>query len=357
MITTSKEHVTLMQNDRLTVSAIVPVYNVEHYVRHCLDTLLVQTYPLEEIVLVDDGSTDSSGDICDEYAAAYERVTTVHKQNAGLGYARNTGLDSLTRPSDYIMFVDSDDWLEQDAVEHLVRALGDDSADCVIGGHTKKTADGKTVFELKLENCRFEGSEVRERLLPRLCGSMPASHDSVPMSVCSALYRRSILEEHHLRFPSEREMISEDFVFKFNFLLHARNAVLNDFTGYCYRTVQGSLTTSYRPDRFEACVRFFRRVQEMIREECLSDECLLRLDKTFFIYLRMCIKQERAKVSGSSREEALRNIRSMVFADEVQKAIALYPVSQLGNRQRFFVHLVEKRRVRALLALANIGML
>lgn len=346
-----------MQKDELTVSAIVPVYNVERYVRQCLDTLLAQTYPLEEIVLVDDGSMDSSGDICDEYAASYECVTVVHKRNAGLGYARNTGLDSLTRPSDYIMFVDSDDWLEKDAVEHLVRALGDDSADCVIGGHTKKTDEGKTVFELKLENHRFEGSEVREQLLPRLCGSMPTSHDSVPMSACSALYRRSILEECNLRFPSEKEMISEDFVFKFNFLLRARNAILSDFVGYCYRTVQGSLTTSYRSDRFEACVKFYKRVQEMIREEGLSEECLLRLNKTFFIYLRMCIKQERTKVSGSRNEEVLRRIRSIVSADEVQKAIALYPTSQLEIRQRFFVHLVEKRQARILLVLTNIGML
>mgnify|MGYP000864795355 CR=1 FL=1 len=344
-------------NNPIRVSAIVPVCNVERYVRQCLDTLLAQTYPLVEIVLVDDGSTDSSGAICDEYAAAHDRVTVVHKQNAGLGYTRNTGLDNLTRPSDYVMFVDSDDWLEENAVEYLVGALGADPADCVIGGHTKKTAEGKTVFELKLENRRFEGVEVREELLPRLCGSMPTSHDSVPMSACSALYRRSMLEEHNLRFPSEREMISEDFVFKFYFLLHARTAVLSDFTGYCYRTVQGSLTTSYRPDRFEACVRFYKRVQEMVREESLSDECLLRLDKTFFIYLRMCIKQERPKVSGSCREEALRSLQNMVSADVVQKAIESYPVSRLGIRQRFFVRLVEKRQASTLLALANAGAL
>ena len=344
-----------LRNDKPTVSAIVPVYNVEHYVRKCLDTLFAQTYPLEEIVLVDDGSTDASGVICDEYATAHECVTVVHKQNAGLGYARNTGMDSLARPSDYIMFVDSDDWLEEDAVERLVRALGDDPADCVIGGHTKKTAEGRTIFEFRLENHRFEGPEVRERLLPRLCGSMPASHDSVPMSVCSALYRRNILEERNLRFPSEREMISEDFVFKFYFLLHARSATLSDFIGYCYRTVQGSLTTSYRPDRFEACVKFYKRVQEMICEEGLSEECLLRLDKTFFIYLRMCIKQERTKVSGLHSREALCNIRSMVSADEVQKAVASYPVLRLGIRQRLFVHMVEKRRARVLLSLANVG--
>lgn len=95
----------------------------------------------------------------------------------------------------------------------------------------------------------------------------------------------------------------------------------------------------------------------MVREESLSDECLLRLDKTFFIYLRMCIKQERPKVSGSCREEALRSLQNMVSADVVQKAIESYPVSRLGIRQRFFVRLVEKRQASTLLALANVGAL
>lgn len=346
-----------VSNNTIRVSAIVPVYNVERYVRQCLDTLLIQTYPLEEIVLVDDGSTDSSGAICDEYAASHEKVTTVHKRNAGLGYARNTGLDNLTCSSDYIMFIDSDDWLEENAVEYLVAALGDDPADCVIGGHTKKTAEGETVFELKLENRRFEGTEVRERLLPRLCGSMPTSHDSVPISAYSALYRRCVLEEYGLRFPSEREMISEDFVFKLFFLLHARTAVLSDFTGYCYRTVQGSLTTSYRPDRFEASIKFYKKVRQMIREEDLPGECFLRFDKTFLIHLRMGIKQERPKISGKSRKEALSSIRSMIDCEEVKNAIASYPVSSLGIPQRVFVRIVEKRWASLLLVLSNAGVL
>lgn len=344
-------------NNPIRVSAIVPVYNVERYVRQCLDSLLAQTYPLAEIVLVDDGSKDSSGAICDEYAAAHENVKAVHKQNAGLGYARNTGLDNLTCPSDYIMFVDSDDWLEEDAVAHLVADLGDDPADCVIGGHTKKTAAGKTVFELKLENRRFGGAEVRRELLPRLCGSMPTSHDSVPMSAYSALYRRSMLEEHNLRFPSEREMISEDFVFKFYFLLYAKTVVLSDFTGYCYRTVQGSLTTSYRPDRFEACIFFYREASKMIAENELPSEAVTRLKKYFFICLRTCIKQETIPSCNLTALQAIKRIKLMLENEAVVEAVEQYPVKELGAKQRIFLCLVGNRRAIPLFTLAKIGAL
>ncbi len=165
-----------------------------------------------------------------------------------------------------------------------------------------------------------------------------------------------MLEEDNLRFPSEREMISEDFVFKFYFLLHARTAVLSDFTGYCYRTVQGSLTTSYRPDRFEACVRFYKRAQEMIREEGLSEECLLRLDKAFFIYLRMCIKQERPKVSGKHRHQALKAIEGILGSPEVAECIMNYPCGELTAPQRVFLSFVSKKRAAPLLLLAQLGL-
>ena len=95
----------------------------------------------------------------------------------------------------------------------------------------------------------------------------------------------------------------------------------------------------------------------MIRDAGLSDECLLRLKKTLFIYLRMCIKQERTKVSGKPHKEALLSIRSMVAADEIQDAIASYPLSSLRTWQRVFVRMVEKRQASLLLALSNVGVL
>lgn len=344
-------------NNAIRVSAVVPVYNVERYVRQCLDTLLAQTYLLEEIVLVDDGSTDSSGAICDEYAASHERVTTVHKQNAGLGYARNTGLDNLTRPSEYVIFVDSDDWLEKDAVKSLVSALGSNPADCVIGGHTKKTAEGKTVFEFRLENRCFEGSEVHEMLLPRLCGSMPAAHDSLPMSACSALYRRGMLEEYKIRFPSERELISEDFVFKFNVLIHSSCVILCDMVGYNYRTNMCSLSTSYRSDRFEASMRFFAFALDMIEGSRLPSDAVTRMQKTLFINLRKCISQELPKTSGKTMSQAFFRLREMISDERIQSVVQDYPTSELGLQQRTFIYLIRKKCAALLYCAARCGRL
>lgn len=347
-------------NERLynmRIAAIVPVYNVEAYLSQCINSLLEQTVAFDRIVLVDDGSLDASGAICDFYASKYPNVECIHKQNEGLGFARNSGLDVLESNIDYVMFVDSDDWLETDALEHLLSKAVECNADCVIGGHTKKDSGEKTRFIQKLENRVYEGNSIREELIPRLCGSAPGASDSIPMSAWGSLFRLDVIQEHTLRFPSEREMISEDFVFKFNFLQYAKCVATSDFTQYCYRTNDTSLSRSYRPDRFNASVRFYREVLKMIQGDNLPNECIARLRKTLFIYLRTCIKQERKAVSGKGFCEAKRFITNALSDSTVREAVSQYSPTQLRWRQRLFFELIRFRLSGALLLLADFGLL
>ena len=111
------------------VSIIVPVYNVEKYIRSCVDSILTQTYENLQVILVDDGTLDNSGKICDEFAKKDNRVTVIHKENGGLSSARNEGLDVAS--GDYIMFVDGDDYLADNAVEILLSANEKYDADFV----------------------------------------------------------------------------------------------------------------------------------------------------------------------------------------------------------------------------------
>lgn len=112
------------------ISIIVPVYNVENYIRECIDSILAQTMRSFELILVDDGSKDASGRICDEYADADDRIRVIHKENGGLSSARNRGLDEAK--GDYICFVDSDDAVSADYLEKLYAAIKKDNADIVV---------------------------------------------------------------------------------------------------------------------------------------------------------------------------------------------------------------------------------
>lgn len=114
----------------MDISVIIPVYNVEQYLKKCLDSVLAQSIKNYEIILVDDGSTDSSGYICDQYASTDDRITVIHKHNGGLSDARNIGYEASV--GDYIFFLDSDDWIEQNALEMLFDTAKKYGADIVI---------------------------------------------------------------------------------------------------------------------------------------------------------------------------------------------------------------------------------
>ena len=115
------------------ITVIVPVYNVEHYLDKCLDSVIKQTYKNIEIIVVNDGSTDNSGEICQEYAQKDNRIVYIEKENGGLSDARNAGLDQMT--GSYVTFVDSDDWIEQDYVETLYQKITEYQADIAIGNY------------------------------------------------------------------------------------------------------------------------------------------------------------------------------------------------------------------------------
>lgn len=115
------------------ISVIVPIYNVEKYVEQCIDSILEQTYKNLEIILIDDGSTDLSSSICDEYAKRDDRIVLIHKENGGAASAKNVGLRIAT--GEYVSFVDGDDYLEPDAYEYMVSKLIDEEADIVHCNH------------------------------------------------------------------------------------------------------------------------------------------------------------------------------------------------------------------------------
>ena len=117
------------------ISVIVPIYNVEKYINRCIDSIIEQTYTNLEIILVDDGSTDNSGSICDEYAKKDNRIKVIHKENGGVSSARNVGLD--TAIGQYITFVDSDDYIEKKYCEILLKTLKKQKADCVACGYNR----------------------------------------------------------------------------------------------------------------------------------------------------------------------------------------------------------------------------
>lgn len=203
-----------------TISVIVAVFRVEPYLRRCVDSILRQTHHDLEIILVDDGSPDDCGRICDDYAAADPRVRVLHQPNRGLSEARNAGLDVMT--GRYVSFVDGDDWLTDGCLETLYRMLGEARADVAVC-NLLRTADEADVG-------RSEGGETLELTRTDAIGHILKPQYGSMVATCGKLYRADLFDR--IRFPAGR--LHEDAFTTYRVILQADKVVLTTSALYVY---------------------------------------------------------------------------------------------------------------------------
>lgn len=330
------------------ITVIVPVYNVEKYLVQCVNSIVNQTYKKIEIILVDDGSKDKSGQLCDDLSAKYSQIKTIHKKNAGLGMARNSGLEIAT--GEYIAFVDSDDWIAPQALQNLYTNMIKWNSDYCKGGFEKVNDKGNVLFKYNDNFHVFEGISAKKDLLPRLIGSAPDKHDSINMSVWGCLFKNKIISENKLRFPSERKLMSEDIVFDIDYMQHVNKACIISDSDYRYRQNDTSLSTSYRKDKFTATKRLYEYLLTKMKVLGYGDEAILRVDRNLFINLSGCIFQEHNKSLG----EAHQKINIICNDSEIRNVIKKYPRKKMEFRQRFFLSLIMRKKVYLLYLLAKL---
>ena len=205
------------------VSVIVPVYNVENYLKRCVNSLTKQSLKEIEIILIDDGSTDQSGTLCDELAKTDRRISVYHKENEGQGIARNLGLQKAI--GKYVVFLDSDDYYDPDTCGDLYELMEQTQADLCCYGYQIETQDHQVVCIPKIADREYVGQDFLKEFVPHYFGDDPKKDDLRGFSSCMSIFRRSIIEENHICFPSEREYLSEDTIFSLRFCEHATKAV------------------------------------------------------------------------------------------------------------------------------------
>lgn len=230
------------------ISVIVPVYKVEKYLPECIESILAQTFTDFELILVDDGSPDNSGKICDDYAARDSRIRVFHKENGGVSSARNLGLDNAR--GEWIAFVDSDDWVGEKYLEHLFGDGNLPDSCMVMSGHVKRDSKSKQEFgRLFFDSKTLPTLEAfrKEKLYK----------SGYPIS---KLYRREILNSKNIRFDPEISM-AEDTLLMMDYLMCVEKVVFrSDFLDYNYRFVEASLSKSY--GSFEKEFRLFLGYRE-----------------------------------------------------------------------------------------------
>ncbi|EDO8877922.1 glycosyltransferase [Campylobacter coli] len=243
------------------VSVIVPVYNVEKYLRQCLDSIVNQTLQEIEIILIDDGSTDGSGSICDEYAAMDSRIVLIHKENAGLGAAYNTGLEIAK--GEYIGFVESDDWVELNMFEELynkAREFDVDVCRCLaIRQESNKTSLILNKFSSCLDLCDKSINNIHMNFPQFALGQI---HH------WCGIYKKSLISEKRIRFHETLGAAAQDAGFAFKIFIHMENCYIITKGMYNYRFDR---PTSSINQKYKMAEKVFKEF-EMIYNYCCKYE-------------------------------------------------------------------------------------
>lgn len=333
------------------ISVVIPVYNVEKYLRQAVDSVINQSYRNLEIILVDDGSTDNCGAICDAYKNRFGNVKVIHKKNEGLGMARNSGIEIAT--GEYVYFHDSDDYIAEDEVEKLHNAIKKYGVDMAITGFTSVDDAGNILKIRKYKKEVFPGDKARTEMAPRLIGSAPDKKDSLEMASAGSMYSLKIIKKYNVRFVSERKLKNEDMVFNIDFLQYANGGCTVDSTGQFYRNNPESLSHRYQEDRFERDKDFYRGMLEKLKDLQYGHDVIERLQRHFFIHILIAIKQINDRRGRHSFFERYRMAKKLCGDDLVQKVIDEYPRHRMGIRQRCFIFLVKHRFALALVIMVH----
>ena len=285
------------------ISVIVPVYNVEPYLERCVESILKQTYRNLEILLVNDGSTDKSGELCDRLALRDHRIRVIHKENGGLSDARNRGIDEAS--SDLIAFVDSDDYIDEDMYETLYRQMVSSKADLSMCGH----------YDVYHQIPEKQVAAIKTwELTPKEAIKMVMEAKVLSVTAVNKLYKKDLFEQ--LRFQIGK--IAEDAFIMVDLIHHCSKVVATNEKKYYYVHRENSITTQKFSLKFLNVIEAYEQNAKIISENYpdLYDVAIMRLNWAYFYVL------DRLLVDNDFKDKVLED-RLISYLKKNKKSILM----------------------------------
>ncbi|MCF2653180.1 glycosyltransferase family 2 protein [Anaeromassilibacillus senegalensis] len=285
------------------VSVIIPVYNIEVYLRECVESVLAQTYENFELILVDDGSKDNSPAICDEFAQLDSRVVVIHKENEGPSATRNRGIEAAQ--GEFIVFVDSDDRIHPQMLEKMTAAMTRYQTDLCICGFERFRDGWKqrvriSPYSLLIFQSKQELASVYKKANTNMFG----------VSIWAKMYRAQIIKDNNIRFSEDIDY-EEDCCFNIDYFQYVTTtSVLRDYF-YFYRQMEQSLSKGYRKDTYKFLVNGYRRRKEFMENLGMATG---GVDAIFLIVIKTTLM--KIFVADLSKEEKFREYKEVIDFEE-----------------------------------------
>lgn len=324
------------------VSIVVPVYKVEKYINKCLDSIKNQTFKDFEVILVDDGSPDECPAICDEYAKNDNRFIVIHKENGGVSAARNTGIESAN--GEWLYFVDSDDWLELDALENLVKEAEEQNVECVITDGTEQYSTGESNrLHMFSQSFRTEDKSMIEMIQKTiLCHKFspyysPGADNEYP-APWTKFFRRELITKNDIRFDPYVLGQYDDGLFSIYLLDKVNSLYYDNRQTYNYRIIRESITRAFNKRAIECLKRNSERMDQFIDETQKNGE---------FRQAEYCrrISYFAASLSGyffspnnpASQKEVSDELRTTISTYPFDMAFQKAPIEKLENKHKYIL--------------------
>lgn len=313
------------------VSVIIPVYRVEDYINQCVDSVLSQSFPNIEIILVDDGSTDNCGAICDDYIEIDERIKVIHKSNGGLSDARNAGLNLAE--GKYIYFLDSDDWIDEKLLERVINYMrkGYDlvafnSYWAETGGNFEKVTHLSDSFEINDDLSRNEF----------YLGTFLLS--KIGWSAWDRIFKRSIIEDNGIRFADNNKIFLEDLYFSCCYCAYAKNILsLNDRLLYYRQRENSILSTEKSKENFNRINELAKEVYCYYKNHDACNGLLSIFPQLYYLILFNYLVSFR-------NNQTMDQIRTILLKDVKDKGFMIYQLKQFKRQHYLSKKAYSKKR-------------
>ena len=328
------------------VSVVLPIYNVEKYLNRCVKSVVNQSYKNLEIILVDDGSPDNCPVLCEDWAKKDSRIKVVHKENAGLGYARNTGIENAT--GEYICFFDRDDYIALDAIEKAYSLAVKEKSDIVVFGFCNVKSNGETGKAVipKTGKVTYSGNEIQDVFLADLIGPdiKNGTQTNLWMSAWASMYSLDTIKKASWKFVSEREIISEDIYSLLEFYKYVNKVSVLSEALYFYCENAGSLTHTYKKDRYSKIKEFYNACYQLIENNGYGAAVL---DRIAYPYLSNTIAALKMIIlSDASQNVKKQEIKGIVDDEHLQTVLRRTNYDKEKITRKLLLDLMKSKQYR-----------
>lgn len=324
------------------VSIVVPVYNKAKYLEQFLESLIEQTLDDIEIILVDDGSKDSSLDISREYQKRDKRIKIIAQKNQGVSVARNVGIENAT--GDYVAFADPDDRVSPDMLQKMYEKCIETDSPVAISNYYQETKKAVIKRELKTSKDVLNKEAIYNDILSKMIGPLTIDEETIMASVWRLLIKRDVILENNITFPKGIHRM-QDLAFSIELFINVDKVCVVRDGLYYYKVHDDSATSVYDVNTFDQLIRVLPIIEDLLKKYNIKDNTIQERMNNRYLFIGMKSMSNEAKSTNpNSYKEASKAIKTICKHEKVQKALVDIDFKQYPFKQRVILNAIKKKQ-------------